>query len=655
MTDQDRTQETSQETESKREELARGVMALDGGMTAEEEALLNGVVDDDADEMGQLIEASFAKFGVGDIIKGVVLKVAEDYVVVDIGSKSEGIIPLREFLDDRKDPNVFIGMEVDVMVVKRETAEGIPVLSRLRAKEQTAKVRVRQAFQNSEPVDCVVSELLKGGFQVDVDGLRGFIPFSQMGPNSRTPEQQQALIGKTVTAKIIEMRGKRDLILSQRQHLDEERIRNREETLAKIKEGVWIKGTVKNLTDFGAFIDLGGLDGLLHINDMSWAHVGHPREMVRVGDDIEVLILKMDEDRISLGLKQKTPDPWTTVDNHYPPGCIVHGKVTSLVKYGVFIQLEEGVEGLVHISEISWTRRLRHPSEELKVSDDVRVKVLSIDRDRRRISLSIRQATTDPWTVAKANYPIGSTIEGEVTGLTDFGAFIRLPEGVDGMIHVSDLSWTEKVSHPKQVLKKGDKVVAKVLDIDPDQQRISLGLKQLEPDPWDRARERYRVGENVEVEVVKLTDFGAFVRLDEGVEGLAHASTLPKSALGTDIKEGDRVTMKIIKFDRYNRKISLSMKELLREQERAEVEAYMGPAPGARGSSGGGGGGGGFNSLGDLISQAMAGHQAQQKDEAEAPAEVEAEAPAEVEAEAPAEVEAEAPAEVEASEEPATE
>ena len=405
MTEQERTQETSLITTEEREELARGTAALDGGMTAEEEALLTGSSEDDSDELNRLYEESFHTYESGEIIQGIVLKVGEDHVVVDIGSKSEGIIPLNEFLDDRKDLNVFIGMEVEVMVVQRENSDGLPVLSRLRAKEQMAKVLVRQAYQSGDPVRCVVADILKGGFQVDVDGLRGFIPFSQMGPESRTPDQQQALIGKEINAKIIEMRGKRDLILSQRQFLEEDRKRKRAETLEKIAEGVWIKGTVKNLTDFGAFIDLGGVDGLLHVNDMSWGHVGHPREMVQAAQELEVQVLKLDGERISLGLKQKTPDPWLTVETHYPLGCIVHGKVTSLVKYGTFIQLEEGVEGLVHISEISWTRRLRHPSEELEVGQDVRVKVLGIDQNRRRISLSIRQATTDPWTLAKANYP----------------------------------------------------------------------------------------------------------------------------------------------------------------------------------------------------------------------------------------------------------
>jgi len=567
-------------------------------LTAQEEA-----------EMNRLIDSTMPSYEVGEIITGRILKVTPEDVVVDIGSKSEGIIPLKEFMQDRKDPNVFIGKEVDVMVVQRENKDGLPVLSRMRAKERRAKAMARKAFESGDPVECVVQEILKGGFQVDVDGLRGFIPFSQMGPHSRTPEQQQALIGQTIKAKIIEMRGKRDLILSQRAFLEEERARLRKETMEKLEEGRWIKGRVKNLTDFGAFIDLGGIDGLLHVNDMSWGHVGHPREVVQVDQELEVMVLKIDGERISLGLKQAKQDPWLTVASRYPTGCKVSGRVTSLAKYGAFVELEEGVEGLVHVSEISWVRRLRHPSEELKVGDEVNVQVLSIDEERRRISLSIREATTDPWTLAKANYPIGTEIEGQVTGLTDFGAFVRLPEGIDGMIHVSDLSWTEKVQHPKQVLKKGSNIQCKVLDIDPGQQRISLGLKQMTPDPWDLACEKYRVGDVVDVTIVKMTDFGAFVELESGVEGLAHASTLPKGDEGP--KVGENARMKITKFDKHNRKISLSMKEYQREQERREVEQYMSTASGS------------FNSLGDLIHEALQSKQAEIRAEDESVQEAE--------------------------------
>ncbi|RJP26993.1 MAG: S1 RNA-binding domain-containing protein, partial [Candidatus Omnitrophota bacterium] len=529
-------------------------------------------------DMDSFIDGTLPSYEVGQIITGKVLKVSQDDVVVDIGSKSEGLIPLREFLEDGKDPNVFVGMNVDVMIVKREGHDGLPILSRQKAKERMAKKLIRQAFKNGDPVRCVVKSILRGGFQVEVDGLRGFIPFSQMGPGARTPEDQQSLLGQNIEAKILEMRNKRDLILSQRQALEEKREKLRQQTLNSLKEGNWIKGVVKNLTDFGAFVDLGGIDGLLHVNDMTWGHINNPREVVKVGDEVFVMVLGVEGERISLGLKQKTPDPWMNVSEKFPSGSIVGGKVTSMTKYGSFVELEQGVEGLIHISEMSWTKRIRHPSELINEGDEVRVKVLGIDNERKRISLSLRQTTVDPWTLAKINNPPGTVIEGEITGMTDFGAFVRLPEGVDGMIHVSDMSWAEKVTHPKQLLKKGEKIRAKVLDIDPSQQRISLGLKQLEPDPWDLAQEKYRVGKALEVKVVRITEFGAFVELEEGIEGLAHASTLVLEKgkhPGDVVKVGDIITMKIIKFDRANRKISLSLKDFVKEQEEKEVQRYM--------------------------------------------------------------------------------
>ncbi len=560
-------------------------------------------------DMASLIDGNMPDIETGQIITGKVLKVTTDDVVVDIGSKSEGVIPIREFLEDGKDPNVFVGMNVDVMVVKREGQDGLPILSRQRAKERQSREMIRKAHKEGTPVKCVVKSILRGGFQVDVDGLRGFIPFSQMGPGARSPEDQKALIGQTIEAKILEMRKKRDLILSQRQVIEEKREKLRQETMESLEVGKWMKGVVKNLTDFGAFIDLGGVDGLLHVNDMSWGHVAHPREVVRVGDEIEVLVLNIDGERISLGIKQKTPDPWLTVQEKYPPGSIIGGKVTSITKYGAFVGLEEGVEGLIHISEMSWTKRVNHPSEMLKEGEEVQVKVLSIDEERKRISLSLRQTTVDPWTLARNNYPPGTLIEGEVTGMTDFGAFVRLPEGVDGMIHVSDLSWAEKINHPKQILKKGEVIKAKVLEIDPSQQRISLGLKQLEPDPWDKAYRKYKVGSLVEVKVTRMTEFGAFVELEEGIEGLAHASTLTteKGQRHEDVvKVGDVVTMKVIKFDRANRKISLSLKDYIKEQEQEEVKKYMSDTTGGNATLG--------ELLGDKMNQLMQQSSAQEQE-----------------------------------------
>lgn len=588
-------------------------------------------------DMEALIEESMSnEIETGQVITGSVLKVTSDDVVVDIGSKSEGVIPLKEFLEDGKDPNVYVGMNVDVMVISREGSDGLPILSRQKAKERMAKEKVRNAYKDGTPVQCSVRSILRGGFQVDVDGLRGFIPFSQMGPGARTPEDQKALIGQTIEAKVLEMRRKRDLILSQRQLIEEKREMLRQETMDSLQEGNWIRGIIKNLTDFGAFVDLGGVDGLLHVNDMSWGHVNHPREMLKVGDEIEVMVLNIEGERISLGIKQRTPDPWLSVKDKFPAGSIVGGKVTSLTKYGAFVELEQGVEGLIHISEMSWTKRVNHPSEVLKDDEEVRVKVLSIDDERKRISLSLRQTAVDPWTLAKNNYPSGTVIEGEVTGMTDFGAFVRLPEGVDGMIHVSDLSWGEKVNHPKHVLKKGEKIKAKVLEIDPSQQRISLGLKQLEPDPWDLAAKKYKVGKAVEVKVTRMTEFGAFVELEQGIEGLAHSSTLTteKGQKPEDVvKVGDIVVMKIIKFDKNNRKISLSLKDFIKEQERQEVEKYMAEDIG------------GNATLGELIGAQL--HRLKQEAKSDKP-----EAPAPEEE--PVAVEQEAPVEEPATPEPET-
>ena len=412
---------------------------------------------------------------------------------------------------------------------------------------------------------------------MNVDGLRGFIPFSQMGPHSRTPEQQQALIGQSIKAKIIEMRGKRDLILSQRAYLEEERTRLREETLSNLAEGRWIKGHVKNLTDFGAFIDLGGIDGLLHVNDMSWSHVGHPSEVVQVGQEVDVMVLKIDGERISLGIKQAKPDPWLAVANHYPPGCKIGGKVTSLAKYGAFIELEEGVEGLVHISEISWTRRLRHPSEELKIGDEVRVKVLSIDEQRRRISLSMREATTDPWTLAKANYPIGSVIEGQITGLTDFGAFVDL-DGVQALLPISEIS-RSRVDDINKVLSAGQEIEASIIKLDWNKQRITLSMKALLSDPWENIRKNYRIGSKYKGKVARITDFGAFVTLEPGLDGLIHISDMRTDSRDNRpdeiLKKGQSVTVQINKIDTEKKRMSLKQVSSIQEDE--DNKKYLEP------------------------------------------------------------------------------
>ena len=607
MVSQEREQSTSVTSQDQDIDLTSDPVNL----TADDSA--DTLQDEDFD-MAALLDESEASSSVesGQVITGTVLKVTGEDVVIDIGSKSEGVVPLEEFEESGEETQLQPGTEIDVMVVKREGRDGLPVLSRRRAKQMVARRNLREAFKNKQPVNCLIKQVVKGGFEVDINGLRGFIPFSQMGPGARTKDEQQGLIGQTIEAKILEMKNKRDLILSQRVLLDEKRERLRQETMGSLEIGKWFKGVVKNLTDFGAFIDLGGVDGLLHVKDMSWGHVAHPRERVNVGDEIEVLVLNIEGERISLGLKQKTPDPWLTVTEKYPPGSEVVGKVTSLTKYGAFVELEEGVEGLIHLSEMSWTKRVRHPSEMLNEGDELKVKVLGVDTERKRISLSLKQTTVDPWTLAKANYPPGTVIEGEVTGMTDFGAFVRLPEGVDGMIHVSDMSWIDKINHPKQVVKKGDMVKAKVLEIDPSQQRISLGMKQMDADPWDAIAKRYKVGTVHQVKIVRMTDFGAFVELEEGVEGLA-----PNSHLVTErgqrpediVKVGDIVSMKVIKMDRPNRKISLSLKEQVKEEERQEVQQYLAESTAAAGT------------LGEMLGEQMRALMDQAPDEEEAVAE----------------------------------
>ncbi len=580
---------------------------VDGEVNLTSEDSADEFPDEDIDMAALLDESMSSKIESGQVITGKVLKVTSDDVVVDIGSKSEGLVPLREFLEDGKDLNVVVGMDVEVMVVRSEGSDGQPILSRQRAKQVKARRVLRDAYKNGEFIKCVVSSVVRGGVQVDCDGLRGFIPFSQLGPGARSQDEQKALIGRSIECKILEMKSKNDLVLSHRAVFDERRVKMRGETLENLEVGKWVKGVVKNMTDFGAFIDLGGVDGLLHVKDISWGHIAHPSEVLHVADEVEVLVLTMEGERIGLGMKQKEPDPWLSVAAKFPPGSQLKGKVTSLTKYGSFVELEEGVEGLIHISEMSWTKRVRHPNELLKEGEEVDVKVLGIDNERKRISLSLRQTETDPWTLAKANYPVGSIIEGEVTGMTEFGAFIRLPEGVDGMIHVSDISWMGKLNHPKQALKKGESIRCKVLEIDPSQQRISLGLKQMEQDPWELAQQKYRPGTSLPVVVKRITDFGAFVELEEGIEGLVHMSQVSnqRGQRAEDVlKVGDNVTMKVLKFDRNNRKISMSLKEYVKEQEEQEVKQYLADA------------GGGNATLGELLGDQMKALMDKQDDEA---------------------------------------
>ena len=559
------------------------------------------------EELQEFYEESFKEIREGQIVTGRVIAVKQDEVIVDIGAKCEGIIPLAEFLECEKDRNVYVGREYEVLVIKKENKEGAPVLSRRKAREIVSRRNVRKAFDTGDSVNCRVLKVVKGGLQVDC-GIVGFMPFSHTGVRRGHQEQLEEMVGNEYPAKVIEFRGRQEAILSRRAHLEEKREAQKRETLENLAENQLVKGTVKNLTEFGAFIDLCGVDGLLHINDMSWRHVTRPEQVVSVGDEIEVLVLQIDGERISLGLKQKTEDPWQGVAQNYPEGRSVNGTITSLTKYGAFMELEPGVEGLIHISEMSWTRRVKHPSDLFKVGDKVCAQVLKVDEGDKRISLGFKQTQENPWDFVEAKYPLNATVEGKVVGLTDFGAFVRLEEGIDGMIHVSDMSWTRKVKHPSEVLNEGDDVQALVLDVDGQSRRISLGLKQVAPDPWSRARKRYRPGTHVEGKVVKITDFGVFVELEEGIEGLIHISELSERRLEhpEDIIEiGENLKLKVIKCDARNRRIGLSLKEYHQDLHEQEVQKYMKAGEESLGT------------MGDLLNSALQNYQRQQSEDSE--------------------------------------
>ncbi len=518
----------------------------------------------------------------GDIVRGYVVKVSPEEAVVDVGLKSEGVIPMEEFQTPGQDLNLFVGKEIDVVVISPEGREGLPILSYKQAIERVSRMKVQEAFEGGGHVECRLVEKTKGGFKVDVNGSIGFMPFSQTGVRRGDEKALNDLLGKTVEAKVMELRPKRDAIFSRRAYLDDTRKQMRDTTLAKLEPGLLMQATVKNITSFGAFVDLGGVDALLHINDMAWQHIANPRDVVEVGQKLEVKVLSVEGEKISVGLKQKTQDPWHTVPTKYKEGSKVRGTITSLTKYGAFLEIEPGIEGLIHISEMSWTKHVKHPSELFKVGDSVLALVLQINMDEKRISLGFKQTMEDPWKVAAEKYPSGARVKGEVSGLTDFGAFIRLEEGIEGMVHVSDLSWTEKVRHPKDVLQKGDIVEVVVREIDPNTRRMSLSLKHVVDSPWEQAGKELRTGSVVEGEVKKLADFGAFVEIADGVEGLIHISEISDEKIDHPskvLKVGDKVKVKILKFDKGKEKISLSLKAYQAAEDRKELAKYMDDAP----------------------------------------------------------------------------
>jgi small subunit ribosomal protein S1 len=527
--------------------------------------------------LAALYEETFKNLEEGTITEGCVVAVTKDKVVVDIGYKSEGMIPNDQFSTEERQ-NIKVGDRLQVYIEECEDADGNLVLSKEKADKMKIWEELEKLFNDGKSIDGKIIARIKGGMMVDI-GVKAFLPGSQI--DLHPVRDLDGLIGRTFPLKIIKINHRRgNVVVSRRVLLEETRDSKRKTTLSTLKEGQLIQGVVKNITDYGAFIDLGGIDGLLHITDMSWGRVGHPSEMFNIGDKVEVSVLKYDREtgRISLGLKQKSADPWTGVASKYAVGTRVRGRVVSLTDYGAFIELEPGVEGLVHVSVMSWTHEVRHPSRVVSIGDQVEAAVLNVDPASRKISLGMKQTAPNPWDMVEGKYAIGTHIEGKVKSLTDFGAFVGLEEGIDGLIHISDMSWTKHIKHPSELFKKGQKVEAVVLRIDKEKERLSLGYKQLKGDPWDdEIPSRYAVGDVAVGKVSKVADFGIFVELDGGVEGLIHISESgldPQAKLEEKFKLLDEVTAKIIKVDREERKIALSLRDHQMDSDRRTVDEY---------------------------------------------------------------------------------
>jgi small subunit ribosomal protein S1 len=545
---------------------------------AQNEEETKGAPPGGANEFEALFEESLRTVKPGEVVKGIVVGITSTHVLIDVGYKSEGQIPLPEFLDRQGNLQVKAGDEVEVFFDSSEGENGGIVLSRQRAENMKIWEEIEKAFNEGKGVEGYIIGKVKGGFKVDV-GVPGFLPGSHV--DVRPTRNLDKFIGTRDRFAILKFnRARGNVVVSRRAILEKERDSLKQEVLKVIEEGVILEGTVKNITGYGAFVDLGGIDGILHISDMSWGRITHPSEIVQVGEKVKVVVLKFDveKERISLGMKQLTPDPWHTVAEKYAVGSRVQGKVISLMDYGAFVELESGIEGLIHISEMSWTRKIAHPSKVLQVGQTVEVVVLNVDPGHRRISLGLKQVMANPWELAKEKYPVGTVISGPVRNITDFGIFVGIEEGIDGLVHISDLHWTKKIKHPSELYKKGDMVEAKVLGINVENERFSLGIKQLATDPWKIIAERFPAGSKVKGQVTSVPDFGVFVRLDEGVEGLIHVSQLSTERVDKPsalFKVGDEVEAEVINVDVNERKIGLSVRALRKTEERQEMENYL--------------------------------------------------------------------------------
>ena len=522
--------------------------------------------------MEEAMKQSNVRFAAGSIVKGTIIEVRSKEVLVDIGYKSEGVVSGMEFVDLKA---VKVGDEIDVLIEKLEDKDGMVVLSHEQAMFKQNWDRILTICNEGGIINGKVKAVVKGGLIVHI-GVEAFLPSSQI--DIITPKNLQQYVGNSYDFKVVKINQERqNIVLTRRELIEQERTERRAKLLADMTPGDIRKGTVKNITDFGAFIDLNGIDGLLHITDMSWGRIGHPSEVLKVGQDLDVVILDInkEKERVSLGLKQKMTNPWDSIESKFPIGTKIKGKVVNLVPYGAFVEIEPGVEGLIHVTELSWTKRVAKPSDVLKVDQEIEAVVLGINRDEQKISLGVRQLESNPWDKAQEKYTAGTKVKGKIRNLTSYGAFIELEEGLDGMIHVSDISWTRKINHPSEVLKKGDEVEAVVLEVDKANQRIAVGVKQLSQDPWDKIDQLYKVGDLVTGQVTKLASFGAFIGLQHEIDGLVHISQITEDRVDkikNVLKVGQDVSARVIKIDRSDRRIGLSIKAANYSNEQLKAE-----------------------------------------------------------------------------------
>ena len=525
-----------------------------------------------------MYEDSFGQFKEGEVVTGVITSVDKDLVLVDIGYKSEGQIRINEFRGEDGSITAKIGDTIEVMVEWWDDEDERVILSKDKAANVKVWESIKKCHDDDGTITGTISSRVKGGFSVDI-GVLAFLPGSQA--DLRPIRNLDEMVGKTFDFKILKYNRKRsNIVLSRRVLLEKERESKRSATLSSIHEGKVLIGTVKNITEYGVFVDLGGVDGLLHITDISWGRVKHPSDMFRMGDQINVKVLNLDleKERVSLGMKQLTPDPWSMAVQKFPVGSKVTGRVVSLTDYGAFVELQEGIEGLIHVSEMSWTRKVRHPSKVVSVGESVEAVVLDIKPDARRISLGMKQAAPNPWDVIAEKYPVGTTIEGKIKNITDFGIFIGIDEGIDGLVHISDISWTKRIKHPSEIYKKGDTVQAIVLDIEKENERFSLGIKHLQEDPWKTVGQRYKVGSEINGTITNVTDFGIFVEIEEGIEGLVHVSEISKEKIKTPVGRyniGDMITARVMTINSDERRIGLSVKRLEMEGEQGLLSDYV--------------------------------------------------------------------------------